>query len=213
MSVGIMGKKVGMTQIFKENGDVIPVTVIKAGPCAVFQKKSKDKDKYCALQLGFESAKEKNITKPRLGHMKKVAMGPVRYLREFRVDETELEKYEMGQEITVDIFKEGDYINISGISKGKGFAGVMKRHNFAGAPGGHGTHNYKRHGGSIGASATPSRVFKNKKMPGRMGTQKITAPNIQVVRVQKEHDCLIVKGSVPGPNNGLILIKAALKNG
>ncbi|MGA1869761.1 MAG: 50S ribosomal protein L3 [bacterium] len=213
MSLGLMGKKVGMTQIFQENGDVIPVTVIKAGPCAIYQKKTKEKDNYCALQVGFEPVKETRVNRPRLYHMKKIEREPVRYLREFRIDEADQDNYAPGQEITVDIFKEGDYVDISGFSKGKGFAGVIKRHNFHGAPGAHGTHTYRRHGGSVGASSTPSRVFKNKKMPGRMGNCRITIQNLQIVQVQKEHNCIIVKGSVPGPNNGLLLIKAALKKG
>ncbi len=211
MSEFMMGKKVGMTQILQENGDAIPVTVIQAGPCVLCQKKIPDKDNYSAVQLGFLSVKPNKVKKPLAGHFKKVGAPPQRFLREFRVDENELEKYELGQEIGVDIFKEGDYVDITGTSKGKGFSGVMKRHGFHGAPGGHGSHDYKRHGGSIGSSSYPSRVFKGMKMAGRMGSDRVTVQNLKVIQIRPEQSCLVVRGAVPGSKNGLLLIRKAIK--
>lgn len=211
MSSFLMGKKIGMTQVFKENGDTIPVTVVQAGPCVVCQKKTSAKDNYSAIQLGFLSVKPDRAKKPLAGHFKKADVSPKRFLREFRVDEKEAEEYETGQEIKVDRFKEGDYLDVTGTSKGKGFAGVMKRHRFHGAPGGHGTHDYKRHGGSIGSSSYPSRVFKGMKMAGRMGYDRVTVQNLKVMQVRPEQDCLLVQGAVPGAKNGLLLIKKAIK--
>jgi large subunit ribosomal protein L3 len=211
MSEFLMGKKIGMTQVFQENGDLVPVTVIQAGPCVISQKKTPQKDKYAAIQLGFLPDNPNRVNKPFAGHFKKASIPPHRFLKEFRVDEKELEKYELGQEINVGTFKEGDYVDITGISKGRGFSGVIKRHNFHGAPGGHGTHDYHRHGGSIGSSSFPSRVFKGTKMAGRMGSDRVTIQNLKVVQVRLEQNCLIVEGAVPGAKNGLLLIKKAIK--
>jgi large subunit ribosomal protein L3 len=211
MSELLMGKKIGMTQILQENGDVIPVTVIQAGPCVISQKKIPEKDNYSAVQLGFLTMKPNRVKKPLAGHFKKAGISPQRFLYEFRVDEKELEKYEVGQEIKVDRFKEGDFVDVTGISKGKGFAGVMKRHGFHGAPGGHGTHDYKRHGGSIGSSSFPSRVFKGTKMAGRMGSDRVTTQNLKVIQVRPEQNCLVLRGAVPGAKNGMLLIKKAIK--
>jgi large subunit ribosomal protein L3 len=211
MSELLMGKKIGMTQILQENGDVIPVTVIQAGPCIISQKKMPERDKYSAIQMGFLTMKSNRVKKPLAGHFKKAGIPPQRFLYEFRVDEKELEKYEVGQEIKVDRFKEGDFVDITGISKGKGFAGVIKRHGFHGAPGGHGTHDYKRHGGSIGSSSFPSRVFKGTKMAGRMGSDRVTIQNLKVIQVRPEQNCLVVCGAVPGAKNGMLLIKKAIK--
>jgi large subunit ribosomal protein L3 len=211
MSELLMGKKIGMTQILQENGDVIPVTVIQAGPCIISQKKMPEKDNYSAVQLGFLPAKSNRVKKPLAGHFKKAGIPPQRFLYEFRLDEKELEKYQVGQEIKVDRFKEGDFVDVTGISKGKGFAGVMKRHGFHGAPGGHGTHDYKRHGGSIGSSSFPSRVFKGTKMAGRMGNDRVTIQNLKVIQVRPEQNCLVVRGAIPGAKNGMLLIKKAIK--
>lgn len=211
MSELLMGKKIGMTQILQDNGDVVPVTVIQAGPCIISQKKMPEKDNYSAVQLGFLTMKPNRVKKPLAGHFKKAGIPPQRFLYEFRIDEKELEKYEVGQEIKVDRFKEGDYVDVTGISKGKGFAGVMKRHGFHGAPGGHGTHDYKRHGGSIGSSSFPSRVFKGTKMAGRMGCDRVTVQNLKVIQVRLEQNCLVLRGAVPGAKNGMLLIKKAIK--
>lgn len=211
MSEFLMGKKVGMTQILQENGDAIPVTVIQAGPCIISQKKIPERDNYSAVQLGFSPMKPNRAKKPIAGHFKKAGVPPQRFLREFRVDDKELEKYEVGQEIKVDNFKEGDFVDITGISKGRGFTGVIKRHNFHGAPGGHGTHDYKRHGGSIGSSSFPSRVFKGTKMAGRTGCDRMTVQNLKVIQVRPEQNCLVVQGAVPGAKNGVLLIKKAIK--
>lgn len=207
----LMGKKIGMTQILQDNGDVIPVTVIQAGPNLICQKKMPQSDNYSAVQLGFLPVKPARVKKPLKGHFEKAGITPQRFLREFRIDEKELEKYEVGQEIKVDSFKEGDIVDITGISKGKGFAGVIKRHGFHGAPGGHGTHDYHRHGGSIGSSSYPSRVFKGTKMAGRMGSDRVTVQNLKVIQVRPEQNCLIVRGAVPGAKNGLLFIKKAIK--
>lgn len=200
MGMGIIGKKLGMSQIFT-GGEVIPVTVIQAGPCKVVQKKTNEKDGYESIQLSFqEEKKQKRATKPQAGHFKKANMTPHRFLREFRTAE-----FEQGQEITVDIFKKNELVTVTGVSKGKGFAGVMKRHNFAGGPGSHGS-MFDRRPGSIGSSAWPSRVWPGKKLPGHMGVDTVTVKNLKVVDVRKEENLLFVRGAVPGGKNGLVLI-------
>ncbi len=211
MSKFLLGKKIGMTQILQENGDAIPVTVIQAGPCIVCQKKIPQKDNYSAVQLGFLSVKPAKVKRPLKVCFEKSNIAPMRFLREFRVNEKELEDYEIGQEINVNSFKEGDYVDISGFTKGKGFTGVIKRHGFHGAPGAHGTHDYHRHGGSIGSSSFPSRVFKGMKMAGRKGCDRVTVQNLKVIQVRPEQDCLMVKGAVPGHRNGLLVVKGAVK--
>jgi large subunit ribosomal protein L3 len=203
MSKGIIGKKIGMTQQYS-GGELIPVTVIQAGPCAVVQKKTTERDGYEAVQLAFEEEKKKaRVTKAAAGHFKKSTVQPHRFLREFRTGE-----FEQGQVLTVEMFKKGELIAVSGVSKGKGFAGVMKRHNFAGGPGGHGS-MFNRAPGSIGASAYPSRVWPGKKLPGHMGSVNVTVKNIEIVDVRPEQNLLFVRGAVPGGDNGLLLIYKA----
>jgi large subunit ribosomal protein L3 len=203
MSKGIIGKKIGMSQQYS-GGEMIPVTVIQAGPCAVVQKKTAEKDGYESVQLAFEEEKKKGrVTKACAGHFKKSNIEPHRFLREFRTGE-----FEQGQVVTVEIFKKGELISVSGVSKGKGFAGVMKRHKFAGGPGGHGS-MFNRAPGSIGASAYPSRVWPGKKLPGHMGAVNVTVKNIEIVDVRPDQNLLFVRGAVPGGDNGLLLIYKA----
>jgi large subunit ribosomal protein L3 len=200
MSVGIIGKKIGMSQVF-DGRELIPVTVIQAGPCKVVQKKTMEKDGYEAVQLAFEEEKKKGrVTKAIAGHFKKSGTTPHRFLREFS-----MAGYEQGQDVKVDIFKKGELIAVSGVSKGKGFAGVMKRHNFAGGPGGHGS-MFNRAPGSIGASAYPSRVWPGKKLPGHMGDVTVTVKNLKIIEVRPEQNLLFVRGAVPGGENALVLI-------
>jgi large subunit ribosomal protein L3 len=200
MSVGIIGKKLGMSQVF-DGRELIPVTVIQAGPCKVVQMKTVEKDGYEAVQLSFEEEKKQGrITKAAAGHFKKSGMAPHRFLREFRMT-----GYEQGQDVKVDIFQKGELITVSGVSKGKGFAGVMKRHNFAGGPGGHGS-MFNRAPGSIGASAYPSRVWPGKKLPGHMGSATVTVKNLKIIEVRPDQNLLFVRGAVPGGDNALVLI-------
>jgi len=204
----ILGKKIGMTQLFDKDM-LVPVTVVEAGPCRVVQKKTEKKDGYNAIQLGFGEIKEDRITRPLLGHFKKKGVSPQRYLKEVRTGD--IDQIKIGEEIKVDIFKEGDLVNISGISKGKGFAGVMKRHNFKGGPASHGAKQWHRRPGSIGASSDPSRVFKGKKMPGRMGWEKTTVRNLRVMKVDEKGNFLLIKGALPGKNGDLLTIKEVRK--
>jgi large subunit ribosomal protein L3 len=200
MSVGIIGKKLGMSQVF-DGRELVPVTVIQAGPCKVVQKKTVAKDGYEAVQLAFqEEKKQGRVTKAAAGHFKKSETVPHRFLREFR-----MAGYEQGQDVKVDIFKKGELIAVSGVSKGKGFAGVMKRHNFAGGPGGHGS-MFNRAPGSIGASAYPSRVWPGKKLPGHMGSATVTVKNLKIIEVRPDQNLLFVHGAVPGGDNALVLI-------
>ncbi len=208
---GILGKKVGMTQIFDESGEVIPVTVIEAGPCFVVQKRTVERDGYSAIQLGFEEVKPKRLTKGQLGHLRKRNIPPLRYLREVRVSDPE--EYEEGQKITVDIFNVGERVDVVGTSKGRGFAGTIKRHGFKRQPKTHGQSDRERAPGSIGATTTPGRVFKGKRMAGHMGNARVTAQNLQVVLVDPERNLLAVKGAVPGARGGLVVIKEARKQG
>ncbi|MEW9082985.1 50S ribosomal protein L3 [Caldanaerobacter subterraneus] len=209
MKKGILGKKHGMTQIFDEKGEVIPVTVIEAGPCVVVQKKTVEKDGYNAIQVGFGDISEKKLNKPLLGHFKKAGVSPKRYLREFRLDD--ISGYEVGTEIKVDIFKPGDRVDVTGISKGKGFAGVIKRYGARRGPMSHGS-KYHRRVGSMGATTDPGRTFKGKKMPGRMGSDRVTIQNLEVVKVDPELNLLVVKGSVPGPKGSLLIIRDSVKS-
>ena len=203
MNKGIIGKKIGMSQHFS-GGELIPVTVIQAGPCTVVQKKTAEKDGYESVQLAFEEEKkQKRVTRPLAGHLKKSIQPPHRVLREFRTGE-----FEQGQVVTVDIFNKGELIAVSGVSKGKGFAGVMKRHKFAGGPGGHGS-MFNRAPGSIGSSAWPSRVWPGKKLPGHMGAAKVTIKILVIVDVRPDQNLLFVRGAVPGGENGLLLIYKA----
>ncbi|RJQ48437.1 MAG: 50S ribosomal protein L3 [Nitrospiraceae bacterium] len=200
---GILAKKLGMTQVFAEDGRLICVTVLEAGPAKVVQKKEKDKDGYESLQLGFdEIRKEKNVTKPMHGHFKKVSSSPYRFLREI-----EMEGFNAGDNVTVDIFSRGEKVSVIGVTKGKGFQGVMKRHHYKGGPGSHGS-MFNRAPGSIGSSAYPSRVWKNKGLPGHMGNERVTVQNIEIFDIKKDQNVMLVKGAVPGPNGGYLIIKS-----
>ena len=206
MSIGILGKKLGMTRVFRENGESIPVSALEVGPCYIIQIKRTEKEGYNAIQLAFQPKKEKGLNRPAAGHFKAAGRGGFRVLREFRVDNPET--YELGQEITSEIFDIGDRVTVSGISKGRGFSGVVRRWGFSGGDTSHGTRSH-RVPGSIGASATPSRVMKGTKLPGRMGYQRVTVKNLRVVDVIQEENLILVKGGVPGSNGGLVELRAA----
>jgi large subunit ribosomal protein L3 len=203
----IIARKIGMTRLWKDD-KVVPVTVLKAGPCVVIQKKTVDKDGYNAVQLGFEEVSEKKLTKPLLGVFKKANVKPMRVLKEFRVDN--VDEYSVGQEITVAIFQEGDKIDITGWTKGRGFAGAMKRWNFQGGPKSHGA-KFHRELGSVGQHTEPARIFKGKRMPGRYGNERVTILNSEVVKVEPENNLIAVKGGVPGARGSLVLIRSAVK--
>jgi large subunit ribosomal protein L3 len=204
MVSSLIGKKLGMSQVFSPEGEAIPVTVIQVGPCTVTQIKSLENDGYNAIQLGFGEGKPKRIPKPQLGHLKNCGKGPFTALREVRVDE--IKDFELGQEIRVDIFEVGERVNIIGTSKGKGFAGTIKRWNFSRGPMSHGGMN-KRPPGSIGCSATPARVIKGRKMPGQMGDRQVTVKGVKVVDVRAEENLILIKGAVPGGRNGTVVVK------
>jgi len=202
--MGLLGKKIGMTRVYSEQGQAIPVTVIEAGPCVVLQKKTETKEGYNAIQVGFGPKKEARMTKPQVGHCKAAAKGGFYHIKEFRI--TDPEAYELGQEIQLaELVKIGDEVHVSGKSKGRGFQGVMKRYDFKGGRKTHGS-NFHRRPGSIGCSATPSRVLKGKKMPGRMGNDLLTKKNLTVIDVRADENILLVKGSVPGAKDGLLQI-------
>ncbi len=207
MTKGILGRKIGMTQVFAENGDLIPVTVIEAAPNVVLQKKTVETDGYEAVQLGFEDKREKLANKPEKGHVAKANTAPKRFIREFR--DVNLEEYEVGQEVKVDIFAEGDWVDVTGTSKGKGFQGVIKRHGQSRGPMAHGS-RYHRRPGSMGAIA-PNRVFKTKNLPGRTGGERVTIQNLQIVKVIPERNLLLIKGNVPGARKSLVIVKSAVK--
>ncbi len=203
---GIIGKKIAMTSLFDENGKNIPCTIIQAGPCVVTQVRTEEKDGYKSVQLGFDDAKEKNTPAALKGHFKKAGTTPKRKLVEFYG--AFVDGLELGKEVTVDIFKEGEYVDITGVSKGKGFQGVVKRHGFAGVgQATHGQHNRLRAPGSIGAGSDPSRVFKGMRMAGRMGGKNVTIQNLNVVKIDNEENLLIVKGAIPGPKNSYVIIR------
>ena len=208
---GILGKKVGMTQVFSERGEAIPVTVIEAGPCFVAQVKTVEQDGYTAVQLGFEETKPTRLTQPQLKHLQKSNLPALRHLRELRIADDELASFEEGQKLTVDIFEEGEMVDVTGTSKGRGFAGVVKRYGFRGGPKTHGQSDRLRAPGSVGACTTPGRVFKGKRMPGRMGGERVTTQGLQVVLVDPERNLLALRGAVPGSKNGLLLIREARK--
>lgn len=212
MALGLIGKKLGMSQIFDEHGNVIPVTVIKAGPCYVVQKKSAEKEGYNAVQIGFDEViKVQRVNKPEAGHFKKADLTPTKVLKEIKVSPEDLESSDVGSIYSVDIFEPGDFVDITGTSKGKGFAGVMKRHGFHGAPASHGAHEAFRHGGSIGQNMTPGRVMKGMKMPGHMGSKKVTIQNLKIVDVRSDVNLLLIEGAIPGPTTGYVVIKQAVK--
>ena len=208
MKKALIGKKVGMTQIFDENGVVIPVTVIEAGPCVVAQVKTLENDGYEAVQLGFGEVKEKHLNKPEKGHFSKANVTAKKHLREFRLDS--IEGIKVGDELKADIFAAGEKIDVQGTSKGKGFQGVIKRHGQHRGPMGHGS-MYHRRPGSMGATSTPGRVFKGKKLPGHMGNVTVTIQNLDIVRVDMDKNVILVKGSVPGAKGSILKIKSAIK--
>lgn len=211
MAAGILGKKVGMTRVFTDKGEQVPVTVVQAGPCTVIGKRTLDTDKYSAVRVGFGKRKASRINQPRAGEAKKANVDAPQFIREFRVTPDELGGFEVGQVIKADAFEKGQSIDVTGWSKGKGFAGVVKKFRMAGMIEGHGTHEYFRHVGSIGQRKTPGRVFKNKRMPGHKGTVRVTVQNLQVVGVDVENDLLLISGAVPGAPNGLIIVRPAVK--
>ncbi|ELC8443685.1 50S ribosomal protein L3 [Clostridium perfringens] len=208
MKKAIIGKKVGMTQIFDENGRVIPVTVVEAGPCVVVQKKTVETDGYDAIQVGFGELREKLVNKPRKGHFAKAGVSLRRTLKEFRMED--VASYNVGDEIKVDTFEIGDKVDVSGVSKGKGFQGTIKRWNASRGPMSHGS-KFHRAPGSMGAASDPSRTFKNKRMPGHMGAKNTTVLNLEVVKIMPEKNIILIKGGIPGPNKGTVVIRNSVK--
>lgn len=207
---GLIGRKIGMMQHYSAEGNVVPVTVVETGPCVVVQKKEPAKDGYSALQVGFGSRKAQRVNKAEQGHMGKAGKGAFEVLREFRLDD--VSAYEVGQEIkATDLFKVGDLIDVAGVSKGHGFTGVIKRWSFAGFPGSHGTHEYFRHGGSIGNRSYPGRVRKGKKMAGHWGNEQIATQNLLVVEIRAEENLMFVRGAVPGAKQGVVILRPAVK--
>lgn len=205
---GIIGKKVGMTQIFDDRGNIIPVTIIKAGPCYVTQVRTAERDGYVAVQLGYEEAKPTRLTKGQLGHLNRNSLPALRHLREFRLREGELD-VEEGAEVKVDVFEAGERVDVIGTSKGRGFAGTIKRHNFNRQPKTHGQSDRERAPGSVGMCATPGRTLPGQKMAGHMGDERVTIKNLEVIRVDTENNLLAVRGSIPGAKDGLVMIKSA----
>ncbi len=206
---GLLGTKVGMTQVFDEANRIVPVTVVKAGPCVVTQVRTNDKDGYDAVQIAFGEIDPRKVNKPLKGHFAKAGVTPRRHLVEIRT--ADAAEYTLGQEVTAEVFESGVKVDVTGKSKGKGFAGVMKRHNFKGLGAGHGTQRKHRSPGSIGGCATPGRVFKGMRMAGRMGNERVTTQNLTVHAVDAEKGLLLIKGAVPGPNGGLVLVRTAAK--
>jgi large subunit ribosomal protein L3 len=206
---GLLGAKLGMTQIFDQNARVVPVTVIRAGPCTVTQVKSPERDGYAAVQLAFGEIRPKRVTKPRAGHFAKAGVEPRRHLVELRT--ADAADYTPGQELKADVFAAGDRLDVVGVSKGKGFAGVMKRHGFKGLSASHGTERKHRSPGSVGACATPSRIFKGMRMAGHMGHQRVTVLNLEVVKVDPDRNLLLIRGAVPGPKRGLVMLRSSVK--
>lgn len=209
MQKGIIGKKIGMTQIFTEAGKVIPVSVIEAGPCVVVQKKTVENDGYAAVQFGYGDATAKSLKKPLTGHFKKADVALKKHLKEFRLSDTE--SVNVGDIVKADVFAEGDIVDVTGTSKGKGFAGTIKRWNNHRLKETHGTGPVHRHAGSMGACSSPSRIFKGKGMPGHLGAEKVTIQNLEVVRVDAENNLIAVKGAIPGPKNGIVTVRDSVK--
>lgn len=209
MQKGIVGKKLGMTQLFDANGNVVPVTVIEAGPCAVSQKKTVENDGYEAIQVGFGDLKAAKVNKPMKGHFAKGDVAPKKVIREFRFDDCSA--YNVGDIIKADVFAEGDKVDVRGTSKGKGYAGVIKRWNFSRLKESHGTGPVHRHGGSLGASSTPSRVMKGKKMAGHLGNERVTVQNLEVVKIDAENNLIAIKGAVPGPKGAVVVVFDSVK--
>jgi len=206
---GILGRKLGMTQVFDDANRVVPVTVIEAGPCRVVQLKTPERDGYAAVQLAFGATKAARLSKPELGHLKAASADATKYLAELRVDD--LSGFEIGQVLKADVFAAGERVDVTGISKGHGFSGVMKRHNFSGQGASHGNHKKHRAPGAIGACATPARVFKGVRMAGQYGNSRITTLNLEVVEGDAERNLLLVRGAVPGPSGGLVFVRNAVK--
>ena len=211
MNKGLIGKKLGVTQLFEEDGVIVDVTVLEMGPCTVIQKKTLEKDSYKSLQLGYQDKKKTRINKPEAGHFKNSKTEVKRHIKEFKFSDTIYDSKNVGDKLDISQFIMGDYVDVTAVSKGKGFAGVMKRHNFAGHSATHGTHESFRGGGSIGMCATPSRVLKGKKMPGQMGNKSVTVQNIFVHKVDADRNLLYVRGHVPGGKNGIVFIKDSVK--
>jgi len=210
--MGLLGKKVGMTQIFTDDGLRVPVTVVATGPCVVLAKRTLDKDGYAAIQLGFDDQKTSRMNRPDMGRFEKADTDPKRFVREIRLAPEAVDKFEVGQEIKVDeVFADGDIIDVIGVTTGKGFQGVMKKYNFRGGKKSHGVHEFYRHGGSIGCRLTPGRVVRGKKMPGQMGNRKVTTQNIKVVSVRPDDNLLLVRGGIPSAKNGYVVMKYANK--
>jgi len=205
---GLLAKKIGMTQLYNEEGRLEPITLLEAGPCSIIQIKNADKEGYCAVKLGFDTKKESRTNKPQKGIFKKSKSEPKKYVREIRIDDTT--GYEVGKTIYADVFKEGDFVDITGISKGKGFQGGMKRWNWTAGKSGHGSMHHRRPG-SIGASSFPSRVFRGQHMPGHLGSEKVTTQNLKVIRVSKDDNLIAVKGTVAGSRGSYLIVKAAKK--
>ena len=210
MKKAIIGKKLGMTQLFNEKGMLIPVTVVEAGPCAIVQKKSVETDGYESVQIGFSDLKANKVKKPIKGHFAKGDVAPKRFLREFRLED--ISTYNVGDIIKADIFAEGERVDVRGTSKGKGWAGVIKRHGFARLKMSHGTGPVARHGGSIGSTSDPSRVFKNRKMSGHMGAERVTTQNLEIIKVDAEKNIIAIKGAVPGPKGGVVVVFDSVKS-
>jgi large subunit ribosomal protein L3 len=209
---GLIGKKVGMTQVFSEEGSAVPVTVIDVTSCEVVGKRTQEKDQYTAVVLGFQDAKEKHLTKAQVGSFKKAGANAKRIVREFRVSVEELGGFNVGEAVQAGaLFKKGELVDVQGITKGRGYQGVMKRWNFRGFGQTHGTHEYRRHPGAIGQRKTPGRVYPNKKLPGHYGVETVSIQNLQVVEVIPEKNLLLVRGAVPGSNDGLVIVKPAIK--
>lgn len=210
MTLGIIGRKIGMTHQFDEKGNHVPITVVQAGPCSVVQKKTMASDKYNAIQLGFEDKKDSRANKPELGHFLKKKLKPKKFLKEIRLTDDEIKNYNEGDEVTVKIFENQKFVDVVGTSKGRGFAGVIKRHNFHMPKQTHGTHEKFRHGGSLGCRF-PQRVVKGKKMAGHYGNERSTVQNLSLYAINPEDNLLLIKGAIPGPTNGIVLVKSALK--
>jgi large subunit ribosomal protein L3 len=208
---GILGKKLGMTQIFDEENRVVPVTVVEAGPCVVTQVRTKETDGYDAVQIAFGDIDPRKVKKPQAGHFKKAGVTPRRHVTEIRVEDASA--YEVGQDITAELFADVTYVDVTGTSKGKGFAGAMKRHGFAGQGASHGNQAAHRRVGGIGACATPGRVFKGTRMAGRMGNERVTLQNLRIARVDAESNLVLIKGAIPGINGGIVTVKTAVKGG
>jgi large subunit ribosomal protein L3 len=210
--MGLLGKKIGMTQIFTEDGNREPVTVIATGPCTVLEKRTPDQDGYAAIRLGMDDQKPSRVNRPDLGQFKKADTEPKRFVREIRLEADAVDGFEIGQEIKVaDVFAAGDVVDVTGTSRGKGFQGVMKRYHFRGFRATHGSHEFFRHGGSIGCRLTPGRVVKGKKMAGHMGSRRVTLQNLTVVGVREDDNVLLIRGGVPGGKNGYVIIRYARK--